>query len=75
MKYIVRKDLRDNDLRPTVSQDFYFNETIDLPLKYLFAEFEGIQPDAWDDWEYNLVIFTPDGRCFFASSIDFETKW
>ena len=42
-------------------------EKIDWSIAY-----ESCQPDAWDDEEFNMLLFHSDGGVMYVASIDFE---
>lgn len=65
MKARLRQDLLDKNLLPPTSKGV-------LPIEYMDDDFECYQPDALDDAEFNLFIWTRDGHMFMVNSIDFD---
>ncbi len=68
----IRKDLMDDGqsvpMRTMCGKDFFSSD--------LGAEdyiFEALQPDSWDEREFNLLLVSEKtGNIYFALSIDFE---
>ena len=61
----VRKDLREQGLTIPTKGGY-------LPEKYAEDLFECLQPEAWNDEEFNTILVHPTGDLFFAMSIDLE---
>lgn len=45
---------------------------MEIPLQWALTSFECLQPDAWDEREWNLILVHPVFGVFFGQSIDFD---
>lgn len=66
----IRKDLRENQEYPPVLNSAGLIEYL-LDLNQVF---ECMQPEAWEDEEFNLLLIANDGEIYRGLSIDFEYK-
>jgi len=68
MKIILREELIKDGIEPTVKRLIgFYNDPIDWSIPY-----EGWQPEAWKEQEFNMLLFLPKGDLLQVKGTDFD---
>lgn len=65
----VRDDLIESQTMPVILMGGSYTE---FPIEWANMNFECLQPDEWDEREWNLILVHPRFGVFFGQSIDFD---
>jgi hypothetical protein len=68
-KAYLRSDLLNEDFIPVILIGGSYTE---FPDEWAGMKFECMQPDSWDEREWNLILVHPRFGVFYGQSIDWD---